>query len=65
MVVATITRRSFRSETARTAFDYLSFELGKGGNEVLIGSDYLGLPENAEGKVKKIAEEGLAKISFS
>ena len=52
-------------ETARTAFDYLSFELGKGGNEVLIGSDYPGLPENAEGKVKKIAEEGLAKISFS
>jgi ABC-type phosphate transport system substrate-binding protein len=49
---------------ARTAFDYLSFEL-EGGQKLLESNDYLGLPENVSGHVLKIAKEGLAKISFT
>jgi ABC-type phosphate transport system substrate-binding protein len=50
--------------SARTAADYLQFAL-EGGETALVGSDFLGLPENAEGHVLKIAKEGVAKISFS
>jgi ABC-type phosphate transport system substrate-binding protein len=50
-------------ESVQTADDYLKFELSGGAGQ-LVGSDYLGLPENAGGKVKKIAEEGLLKIAF-
>jgi ABC-type phosphate transport system substrate-binding protein len=49
---------------SRTASDYLHFEL-EGGQTLLEGNDYLGLPENAEGHVLKIAKEGAEKISFS
>jgi ABC-type phosphate transport system substrate-binding protein len=48
----------------RTASDYLKFELA-GGQKLLVGNDYLGLPENAKGHVLKIAQEGAALISFS
>jgi ABC-type phosphate transport system substrate-binding protein len=51
-------------ESTRTALDYLTFAL-TGGQKLLEGNDYLGLPENASGHVLKIATEGLAKISFS
>jgi ABC-type phosphate transport system substrate-binding protein len=51
-------------ESVQTANDYLHFEVEGGGVGVLTGSDYLGLPENAGGKVQKIADEGLAKIAF-
>jgi ABC-type phosphate transport system substrate-binding protein len=50
--------------SSRTALDYLNFAL-TGGQPLLEGNDYLGLPENAAGKVLKIAREGVAKISFS
>ncbi|HWX74794.1 MAG TPA: substrate-binding domain-containing protein [Solirubrobacteraceae bacterium] len=50
--------------SSRTASDYLHFEL-EGGQKLLEGNDYLGLPENAEGHVLKIAKEGAEKISFS
>jgi ABC-type phosphate transport system substrate-binding protein len=49
---------------SRTASDYLHFEL-EGGQKLLEGNDYLGLPENATGHVLKIAKEGVEKISFS
>jgi ABC-type phosphate transport system substrate-binding protein len=49
---------------SRTASDYLKFEL-EGGQKLLEGNDYLGLPENAAGHILKIAQEGAAKISFS
>jgi ABC-type phosphate transport system substrate-binding protein len=50
--------------SSRTASDYLKFAL-TGGQPLLEGNDYLGLPENAEGKVLKEAREGVEKISFS
>jgi ABC-type phosphate transport system substrate-binding protein len=50
-------------EGSRTAADYIKFEL-EGGQKLLEGNDYLGLPENAAGKVLKIAKEGAEKISF-
>jgi ABC-type phosphate transport system substrate-binding protein len=51
-------------ESTRTALDYLEFAL-TGGQKLLEGNDYLGLPENASGHVLKIAKEGLGKVSFS
>jgi hypothetical protein len=50
--------------STRTALDYLTFDL-TGGQKLLEGNDYLGLPENASGHVLKIAQEGLAKVSYS
>jgi ABC-type phosphate transport system substrate-binding protein len=50
--------------SSRTAADYLNFAL-EGGQGALAGSDFLGLPENAEGHVLKIAKEGVEKLSFS
>jgi ABC-type phosphate transport system substrate-binding protein len=53
-------------EEARTAFDFIGFVLNAGpeGGRALLGEkhDYLGLPEG--GAVQKLADEGLAKISF-
>jgi len=51
---------------ARTAFDYINYEVAtKGGQEEISKeTDYLGLPENAKGHVLKIAQEGAKKINF-
>jgi ABC-type phosphate transport system substrate-binding protein len=49
---------------SRTASDFLKFDV-TGGQKLLETHDYLGLPENAEGHVLKIAQEGAEKISFS
>jgi ABC-type phosphate transport system substrate-binding protein len=51
---------------ARTAADYLKYEVATKGGQEEIGkeTDYLGLPENAKGHVLKIAQEGVAKINY-
>jgi ABC-type phosphate transport system substrate-binding protein len=51
---------------ARTAFDYLNYEVATKGGQEEIGksTDYEALPENAKGHVLKIAQEGAKKINI-